>query len=619
MANYKLNIGAFQADAPGIAYTWNTGAAQAGPVSGAVSMSATGGGVGGGSATLSQTVSFTASGGGYGSGHASLQTHTTVYMSATGGGTGGGSAFLLSHIWLDDFQQYSRVVAAGNKQIWYEGTGVAAGTMVELVAARDDIDTADQLVMFEIFQKVFVVNGAKLKVADFVNTKLTHSALTTAHAKGDILTQATSGAVMVVDFTDTAKTHTYGTVISGTFTATNQVTGSGSGTTFTPSAVSDGPHWYDLTVYPDGASGSLPAKAYLGCLYRGRCVLSGNPDYPYQWYMSRVANPWDWAYAANDALSPVAGGNADAGELGDVIRALIPYKDEYMIIGCANSMWVMRGDPASGGSLDEVDLTVGIFGAYSWCFDGNGNLYFMSKTGLHMIPASLGGVQPVSHTVLPNLSEDEELDPSVHRVTLAYDADRFGICICITQLSDGSNSNYFYDLRTTGIFPETYPDELGVYSALFYAANDDTLRGMLVGCTDGYMRTFDDSEKNDVGTNDDVTITSRVVLPILQDDDDDREIRMTSATITTAGTESASGSVTVNVFRADSAEAVLEAIDDGDTPHTTETFTGAGRQNRIRSRVRGHSIAIELTNSTDDSTWAVEKVACDVEQTGKVK
>ena len=62
--------------------------------------------------------------------------------------------------------------------------------------------------------------------------------------------------------------------------------------------------------------------------------------------MSRQANIFDWLYSQADAQTPVAGSNADAGELGDTVKALIPYKDDYLIFGCSQTMWLLRGDPA---------------------------------------------------------------------------------------------------------------------------------------------------------------------------------------------------------------------------------------------------------------------------------
>jgi hypothetical protein len=528
-------------------------------------------------------------------------------------------------ITLTDKVSYNQLVACCNNEFWYEDLSVSAGTMIELTAANGTIDTTDQLAMFEGFQKCFIVNGAKLYVADFINTKLTHTALTTAHAKGDILTQAVTDATMVVDYTNTAKTNTYGYVTSGTFTVSaNNISGSGLGTTFQATAVTAKPHWYAWTVYPGGASGTMPTKAYIGCLYRGRAVLSGNPNYPYQWYMSRQGNLWDWAYVANDAQSPVAGGNSDAGELGDIVRALVPCRDEYLLFGCANSLWVLRGDPADGGRLDEVDLTKGFFGASSWCFDADGNLYFMSKSGLHVLASGLGVIKDLSALVLPNLIKDELLDPSLHRVSMVYDVERAGLLIYITTLASGANSNYFYDLRTDGFFPESFNSTIGVYSGFYYPSTDDSYRGIILGCADGYLRKYSETEKNDVGTSADLTITSHCTLPVITAEDIDKNVLLSSLTVITAGGATSgdfgdTDGVTVQVYANEDAETVIEDIIDGAVPQQTVTLTGSGRQERIRTRTKDGALAIRFYNATSDETWAIESVSAEIKEKGKVR
>ncbi len=70
---------------------------------------------------------------------------------------------------LTDVISYKKLVVAGNSEVWYE---MSAGTMTELNTSAYTIDTTDQLAMFEGYQKVFVVNGSKLAVADFINTKI---------------------------------------------------------------------------------------------------------------------------------------------------------------------------------------------------------------------------------------------------------------------------------------------------------------------------------------------------------------------------------------------------------------------------------------------------------------
>ncbi len=522
---------------------------------------------------------------------------------------------------LTDKVTYKRLLAAGNSKFYYEDISVA-GTMTELAAASGTIDTTDQLIMFEGFQKCFIVNGANLKVADFVNTKLTHTALTTAHAKGDILTQATSGAVMVVDFTNTAKTNTYGYVTTGTFTTADQITGSGSGTAFTPSAVTAKPHWYDWTVYPGGASGTMPAKAYLGCLYRGRAVLSGNPNYPYQWYMSRQANPWDWAYTANDAQSPVAGGNSDAGELGDIVRALIPYRDEYLVFGCANSIWVLKGDPAEGGVLQEVDLTKGMFGANSWCFDADGNLYFAGHDGIYILPFGFGPIVDLSGLLLPDMLDVLGAQPDTHRISMGYDKHNDGILISITTVATGANTNYFYSLKTKGFFPETYPTSCGVYSVFNYDSIDHDYSGLLLGTTDGYIRVHDLATKNDATTSSTSAISANMVLPVIQSEDGNNKVKMISESIVLAGGASSgdysdSDGATVEIFTADDPETLLENIIDGDTPLHTTDISGPGKATRMRNRATGNAIGINVKNVTASQSFAVERISAELSEVNK--
>jgi len=543
-----------------------------------------------------------------------------------------------------------KLVAIANNLLRYESV---AGTMTELAASDGDIDTTDQLVVFEAYQKVIVVNGANLKVADFINTKLdlgVGNELTSPPAKGDVLTQATSGASMIVDFVDSTKRYIYGyTTTAAAFNTTNTVssnnaTGKMDGATFTPDIVSEAstmPHWYDYTTYPGivlaannkygGAEdttysfGSLPAKAYLGCLYRGRAVLAGNPNYPHQWYMSRQADIWDYAYLANDAQSPVVGNNTDAGEVGDIITCLISYKDDYLIFGCASSIWVLRGDPAAGGSLDEVDLTVGIYGANSWCFDGEGNLYFWGTNGIYVMPPGFGAVKCLTENTLPAIVTDEATDPSTHRITMGYDRKRRGVLVCITKLSDGTNSNYWYDLRTGGFFPESYPTACGVYSIFHYAANNTSYEDLLLGCKDGYIRKFDDTAKDDDSGASDTKISSYCTLPIQPlAPDGDHEGKLTSLTVTTAGGAaggdfSDTDGVSYELHKGDDAETVLEDIVDGATALESGALSGTGRKERIRKRVRGAYLGIKLYNNTDSETWAIEKVEGNIEPGGKLK
>jgi len=549
---------------------------------------------------------------------------------------------------------YKRLIAAGNNEIWYEDLDVAAGTMIELDTSGGAIDTSDQLEMFENEQRVFVVNGSNLKVADFVNTKITVTAMTAPPAHGDILTQDQTGgkyAYMVVDFVNTAKTLIYGyayyaggatafttthDISSNNATATMQASGEAAGDPIPNAqitAVTAGPHWYDWTVYPDvvltldGSTksyGSMPNKAYLGWNYRNRACLGGNPEAPFQWYMARQGNPWDWEYVANDSGTPVTGGNADAGELGDILRSGIPYKDDYLVFGCATSIWFIEGDPAAGGSINELDLSIGMFGSRSWCFGDDGLLYFWGTNGIYA--TSIPGT-PVCLTQesLPSIVADEAVDPSTHRISLAYDRKRAGILVTITLLADGTNSNYWYSTLTKGFFPESYPEECGPYSLFYYDANDDDYRTLLVGCKDGYIRCFDDAEKSDDIGGSDEAIDAYVLLGPQKltkgnGDGSIQSLNIISAGGKSAGTETDSDDIDYTVYTGRSAAEILENVDAAANARFTGTFTAPGLQkrNKTRRKARGRVAAVKLSNDTADETISFERLLVETADAGRM-
>ena len=366
----------------------------------------------------------------------------------------------------------------------------------------------------------------------------------------------------------------------------------------------------------------MPNTAYLGCLYRGRPILSGNPEHPEQWYMLRQGNPYDAAYLAGDAGTPVKGGNADAGELGDIVRCLIPYKDDYLIFGSATQIWYLSGDPSYSGDLGGLDLTTGIFGANSWCWDGAGTLYFWGTNGFYK--TTIPGTPICLSTIaLPDLIKDEAADPSTHRITMEYDRIDYGIHICITKLSDGSNSNYWYDLKTEGLFPEVYPDECGVSSLFYYDANDTTLRDILVGCKDGYFRKFDKTAEDDNIGGSDQLIDSYAVLGPIQLSDGINDGTLSNINVISAGGISGGGDdsddIDFSVFSARTSEHITKDITAA-TAKYSGTFNSPGYQkgNKDRRKARGRFGAVKIGNDTATETWGFEKLTLDVKQIGRV-
>lgn len=533
---------------------------------------------------------------------------------------------------LTDATTVKRLCAVGGNQFWYENSD---GDMVVLAASVDDIDTSEPLTMAEAYGKMFIANGNRLRVVDFVNVKIATADTGTNPPDFDtVLTGGTSGAEMIVDYTTSISggCTIYGRrTTSNIFQASETVTGTdddGNAISFVMTAADEvlPPHWYPWTVYGQDATnfGEMPTKANLVSDYNGRLVLAGNLDYPHEWWMSKVYNPFNWLYQEGSYLTAVTSGSIEAGQMGDVITALIPYADDYFVFGCASSVHLLDGDPTIGGTIERLSGTEGVYGAHAWCKDNQSNLYFFSGDGFYKAGGGRNKPVSLSELQIPKWSSLWDLDPAIGRVICSYDPDRNGVLISYTSLLNGSNSNYWYDIKTTGFYPEDYPDSCGIYCSFYYKALDSASRLMLYGSRDGYLRSFFDNQKDDVHTDDtNKGISSWVTLPPLQLNEnlDEEGLLVTTTFILGGGAADSrfldSDSMTYKLFAAADAETLLEDILDDAAGKTSGTISSTGRSSIIRPRIRGHYATFRLSNTTISETFAINRIIGRVKPVGK--
>jgi hypothetical protein len=523
------------------------------------------------------------------------------------------------------------LVAVANNTVYY-GTGPS--DMAAVSGAT--VVTANTLTIANGFDKAFIANGTTLKVLDFANTKIaTANVGTNAPDRGNILTEATSGATMVVDYiTSTSSACTiYGKRTStATFAGTYTITGTdddGNAISFAASGAETAPpHWYTWTVYGADATnnGALPSNAKYVWRYRGRMGLAGCTDAPHNWWLSEVGNPFNILYDSTNPLTAVQGQNADAGEIGEIIRAVIPYGDDYCVFSGTSSIHLMNGDPAAGGSIDEITDAVGIFSWWSWCKDDRGNLYFYGTDGnAYIMQGGRSVPQCISAAHLPNLSTDFAANPSTHRVVLAFDPKRQGIILTRTTLASGVNTGYWYSLKTEGWYPESYPSVCGLYCSFFFPSNTSTNRGLLLGGADGYIREFKETAKDDDSGDTDTAISSYFACPVVPlGEDTDHAGKLTSITFDAAGAAASGDFSDTDGFSyelhvGNDAETVLEDIRDSATAAASGTVTGPGRKSKSRERVRGAYLGVKVYNSTAAQTFAVNAITAETKPAGKVR
>lgn len=248
----------------------------------------------------------------------------------------------------------------------------------------------------------------------------------------------------------------------------------------------------------DESEGVCPLNAGLLANYRGRLVAV----FSNTWFMSRQNEPTDWDYGADDqdVQRAVAGGVAEAADVPDPITAIIPHTDDYLLFGCPGSLWIMRGDPAMGGMIDQISAEVGIVGPTAWAKLPDGTLVFLARGGLYLLaPGGAGYPEPFSAGILPQ--ELLNVDAESNVVTMAYDAVREGVHLFITPTDGSAGDHWWIDWRLKGLWPVSVPAAMQPFSLLAYAADPTEERRILLGGYDGYIREFDESAADDDGTD----------------------------------------------------------------------------------------------------------------------
>lgn len=359
-----------------------------------------------------------------------------------------------------------------------------------------------------------------------------------------------------------------------------------------------------VTVWTATTAGTLPVNPRLICLWRGRIVLSGVRADAHNWFMSAQGDPFDYDYApaTTSATQAVAGNNSEAGLVGDIITALIPYSDDVLIFGGDHSIWQMSGDPAAGGAIDCVSDETGIAWGKAWTRDPEGILYFFGTDGVYkMVP----GERPIPLTMGKLDERMKAIDLATSRILMAWDYANKGLWMTVSTADLALTADsYFYSKRADAWFPCEFPASMGPSHLLAYDAEKADDKATLFGSRDGYIREY-----NVLADDDDSTDIETLVrfAPVSMDLN---EGLINGLTVVMAED---SGDVTLKAYTGQSAEQLAQ----GTSPRFTRVITD-GRNNTITQRIRGAWLAIEMT-SLGATRWAVESIKMMVKSSGKPK
>ena len=387
--------------------------------------------------------------------------------------------------------------------------------------------------------------------------------------------------------------------------------------------------WSALCVDADNTSTSLipggfnsdteTPKCTLISKHIGRIVLSGLSSFPNNWFMSgRYTNdtsasvgPNDWDITENgDAVS---GTSTNVSEIGEPITSLFEFRENSLVFGCQNSIFLLTGDPGetnSSSSIQTISRDIGIVGSRAWAHGPNRSLYFFGSNGLYYLAPNQFNVSQTNRISVGRLDREfASIDLSAFNVILAYDYFLYGLHIFMSPKAQPAiNSpvrHYFYDERSSALWPMEYPNTHGPTACTYYPSTDPDKRRILMGGFDGHLRFFNKDAVDDDG----VAIDNFVWIGPFEVG------RVTEAKVMRIASvlDAQSPGLNWEIHAGDTAEEAKLS------PALATGSWNGGRNNWKHVRVRGQNIFVKLYNNAAVKPWSLENITATLAVAGRAR
>lgn len=353
----------------------------------------------------------------------------------------------------------------------------------------------------------------------------------------------------------------------------------------------------------NSVKGTVPFDCTLVARYRDRMVLAGSYRFPHLWYMSRQGDPYDFDYfplgGDADTGRAIAGDSSEAGEIGEPIKAIIPFSDDYMLFGCRHSLWRLVGDPAIGGQMDNISRIIGVVSGSAWCWGPEGQLFWLSGDGLYtMAPGAASFPQSVSRERIPGDLID--IDPAEYNVLMGYDSLHRGFHIIMDRVGQGppTQAGWWFDWEAKSFWQQQFAS-IRQPTYLHYSRADRVAHaGLIIGCRDARIRKFGDHYGDSGSSYDTVLVLGPLRLGRHMNEE---------GVVDEIHAALGEGSDLVHwwLFTGDSAEEAFEKTGDVQLASYSGEWSSGGIQHTHRPRSRGQSAYLMLVGG-QQSPWSIE-------------
>jgi hypothetical protein len=250
----------------------------------------------------------------------------------------------------------------------------------------------------------------------------------------------------------------------------------------------------------NAGGGTAPTNCGIVWVHQDRLALAGDTSNPNRVYFSAVNDATNWNTATPDIGAAVTLGGSEGGFVGESVTAAIAHTTNISLIGSANSVYAVIGQPSlTSGRVERVSQNVGPLMQNAWCkgldAQGNDNTYMFTADGLYVIPD--GTLKPVrvSREKLPD--DLVGVNPGAgDRVCIGYDQRWMGLYISV-DYNTGTDVDWFYDLQSGGWWPIDYEAITPHLYASFPGLMTSTKSSILAIGSDGDVEQFNSASGED--------------------------------------------------------------------------------------------------------------------------
>lgn len=384
--------------------------------------------------------------------------------------------------------------------------------------------------------------------------------------------------------------------------------------------IADGETYYEvdpvaetMTELLSNTSGSIPRRCILIASWRGRLVLAGDPDDRHNWHMSAAgdAQDWDTSPSIITSSTAVSGNSAEQiGRVPDIVNAIIPYSDDVLLWGCDHSIYMMRGDPMTGGTLDLVNDQIGMAFGKPWTRGPDGRIYFFgSRGGIYALHPYTGAVERMTSDNIERRMLDVDL--STYFVRLAWNWRDEGLHVLQMPYGGGGEvtTHWFWDSKNGGWWEDAFgveDDTTSQPTAVIVSDGDDPDdRVLIFGTEDGYVAKWDKDATADI----EVPIDAYCLYGPFQGPELTRELMVLDFTAVLSDSQ---GGCSYEFY-------VNDRPDVLPTAPSADGVLVPGRNPRRSVRARGTSVWMRLRTCESASGWAVEHVNANYRLAGRMR